>query len=58
MKTYVYIDAFNLYFSCVRGAPYKWLDRSKLCGILLPRHRIEGIRYVMIAVSGEKQWQK
>lgn len=32
MKTYVYIDAFNLYF-------------SKLCGILLPRHQIEGIKY-------------
>ena len=45
MKTYVYIDAFNLYFGCVKGTLYKWLDLSKLCGILLPRHRIEGIKY-------------
>lgn len=26
MKTYVYVDAFNLYFGCVKGTPYKWLD--------------------------------
>jgi len=58
MKTYVYIDAFNLYFGCVKGTPYKWLDLSKLCAILLPYNQIEGIRYGMITVSGEGQWQK
>lgn len=46
MKTYVYIDAFNLYFGCVKGTPYKWLDLSKLCAILLPQHQIEGIKYL------------
>ncbi len=45
MKTYVYIDAFNLYFGCVKGTPYKWLDLSKLCSILLPQHQIERIKY-------------
>ena len=45
MKTYVYIDAFNLYFGCVKGTPYKWLDLSKLCAILLPQHQIERIKY-------------
>jgi uncharacterized LabA/DUF88 family protein len=45
MKTYVYIDAFNLYFGCVKGTPYKWLDLSRLCGILLPQHQIERIKY-------------
>jgi uncharacterized LabA/DUF88 family protein len=45
MKTYVYIDAFNLYFGCVKGTPYKWLDLSRLCTILLPQHQIEGIKY-------------
>jgi uncharacterized LabA/DUF88 family protein len=45
MKTYVYIDAFNLYFGCVKGTPYKWLDLSKLCAILLPHHQIERIKY-------------
>jgi len=45
MKTYVYIDAFNLYFGCVKNTPYKWLDLSKLCAILLPQHQIERIKY-------------
>jgi len=45
MKTYVYVDAFNLYFGCVKNTPYKWLDLSKLCAILLPQHQIERIKY-------------
>lgn len=45
MKTYVYIDAFNLYFGCVKNTPYKWLDLSKLCAILLPQHQIDRIKY-------------
>lgn len=45
MRTYVYIDAFNLYFGAVKGTPYKWLDLGRLCRILLPRHRIEKIKY-------------
>ena len=45
MKTYVYIDAFNLYFGCVKKTPYKWLDLSKLCAVLLPQHQIERIKY-------------
>jgi uncharacterized LabA/DUF88 family protein len=45
MRTYVYIDAFNLYFGCVKGTPYKWLDLSRLCSILLQQHQIERIKY-------------
>lgn len=45
MRTYVYIDAFNLYFGCVKNTPFKWLDLSKLCSILLPQHQIERIKY-------------
>ena len=45
MKTYVYVDAFNLYFGAVRGTPYKWVDLAQLCSVLLPRHRIECIKY-------------
>lgn len=26
MKTRVYIDGFNLYYGCLKGTPYKWLD--------------------------------
>jgi len=51
MKTYVYIDAFNLYYGCVKHTPYKWLDLSKLCAILLPQHRIERIKYFTARVK-------
>ena len=45
MKTYVYIDAFNLYFGCLKKTPYKWLDLHKLCCLLLPKHEITAIKY-------------
>lgn len=45
MKTYVYIDAFNLYFGCLKKTPYKWLDLYKLCSRLLPKHEIAAIKY-------------
>ncbi len=51
MKTYVYIDAFNLYYGCVKNTPYKWLDLSKLCAILLPQHHIERIKYFTARVK-------
>ena len=45
MKTNVYIDGFNLYNRAVKDTPYKWLDLSRLCQALLPRHEIHCIRY-------------
>lgn len=30
MKTRVYIDGYNLYYGCLKGTPYKWLDLVKL----------------------------
>lgn len=51
MNTFVYIDAFNLYFGSVRGTPYKWLDLNQLCHILLPRHEITQIKYFTARVN-------
>lgn len=51
MNTYVYIDGFNLYYGAVKGSPYKWLDLSKLCQFLLPRHRFQQIKYYTARVS-------
>src|SRR5437016_485073 len=45
MKTFVYVDAFNLYYGCAKGTPYKWLDISRLCTALLSGHQIERIKY-------------
>lgn len=51
MKTIVYVDGFNLYYGCVRGTPYRWLDLSKLLHILLPKDTILQINYYTALVS-------
>jgi uncharacterized LabA/DUF88 family protein len=46
MRTNVYVDGYNLYYGCLRGSPYKWLDLRALCGnVLDPIHVIDRIRY-------------
>jgi hypothetical protein len=52
MATNVYIDGFNLYNGAVRNTPYKWLDLAALCGVLLPGHAVNRIRYFTAAVMG------
>ncbi len=51
MKTNVYIDAFNLYFGCLKGTPFKWLDLDKLSRLILPRHTINKIKYFTARVK-------
>jgi hypothetical protein len=45
VRTNVYVDGFNLYYGCLKGTPYKWLDLDVLCTRLLPRNQIQRIRY-------------
>jgi uncharacterized LabA/DUF88 family protein len=45
MRTNIYIDGFNLYYGCLKGTPYRWLDLRALCQRLLPSHQIHRIRY-------------
>ena len=51
MRTIIYIDGFNLYYGALRGTPYKWLDVSKLCHLILPKNNIIGIKYFTATVS-------
>lgn len=51
MATNVYVDAFNLYYGCLKGTPYRWLDLGALCRRLLPKDRINRIRYFTATVS-------
>jgi NYN domain-containing protein len=41
----VYVDGFNLYYGCLKGRPYKWLDLERMCGLLLRRFEVGRIRY-------------
>jgi hypothetical protein len=43
--TNVYVDGFNLYYGCLKGTPYRWLDLRSLCRILLPINTLHRIRY-------------
>ena len=54
IKTYIYVDGFNLYDRALRGTPYKWLDLAGLASDLLsPSNSIEHIRYFTAPVSGK-----
>jgi len=46
VRTNVYVDGFNLYYGCVKGTAYKWLNIAELCRLSLPAHfQIHRIRY-------------
>jgi uncharacterized LabA/DUF88 family protein len=55
MATNVYIDGFNLYYGAVKNTPYRWLDLSKLCKLLLPHDQINGIKYFTAKVKALPQ---
>jgi hypothetical protein len=51
MLKYVYVDGFNLYYRAVKGTPYRWLDISAMCQLLLPRDQILQIKYFTARVK-------
>ena len=55
MITNVYVDAFNLYYGCLKDTPYKWLDLGTLCRLLLPVYTIKRIRY-FTAIVESRPW--
>lgn len=50
-RTAVYIDGFNLYYGCVKGTPYRWLDVDRLLRIVLPKNNIILIKYFTARVK-------
>ena len=51
MRTRVYVDGFNLYYGCLRGTPFKWVDLRALFLRLLPRHEVEAVKYFTARVE-------
>lgn len=51
MKTYAYIDGFNLYFGALKGTPYRWLDVAKMCERLLRKDDVTRVRYFTARVK-------
>lgn len=54
LKTFVYIDGFNLFYGALKKTPYKWLDVAKLCRLLLPNHQVLQIRYFTAIVHARR----
>ena len=51
MKANVYVDGFNLYYGAVKNTPYRWLDISAMCRLLLPKDNIHRIKYFTALVD-------
>ena len=53
MRTFVYVDGFNLYYGALKETACKWLDLFALSEkILQPHHDILAIKYFTARVSG------
>lgn len=55
LRTYVYVDGFNVYYRAIRNTPHKWLNLVRLCRQTLnPENTIERLRYFTADVSGRR----
>jgi uncharacterized LabA/DUF88 family protein len=45
MKTMLYIDGFNLFYSAVKGTPLRWLNPVALVSRAFPRNQIVGAKF-------------
>ncbi|MEO1746246.1 MAG: NYN domain-containing protein [Pseudomonadota bacterium] len=51
VKTHVFIDGFNLYYGCLKGTDYKWLDVGRMCQNILKNASVEKIYYFTARVK-------
>lgn len=52
--TNVYIDGLNLYYGCLRGGPFRWLNLERLSELLLPEGlELHEVWYFTARVAGE-----
>jgi uncharacterized LabA/DUF88 family protein len=55
LRTYVYVDGFNVYYRALKGTGFRWLDVCLLAEHLLgPSHSVEKVRYYTAPVSGKQ----
>src|SRR3954464_14712711 len=55
MITNFYIDAFNLYYGCLKGTAQKWLDLEAFCRLSFPGDQVHRIRYCTALVKARPQ---
>ena len=53
MRTFIYVDGFNLYYGALKGTSWKWLDLVALFEKVLHQHHdILKVKYFTARVSG------
>lgn len=52
MRACVYVDAFNLYYGCLKDTAFKWLDLKLLCQHELPGLQIDHFHVFAARVKG------
>ena len=53
-RTVVYVDSWNLYYGCLKGTPYRWINIAQMARLSLPAHyHIDHIRF-FTAVAMER----
>ncbi|HEY3265728.1 MAG TPA: NYN domain-containing protein [Armatimonadota bacterium] len=55
MTLNVYVDAFNLYYGCLKGTQYKWLDIAAMCRLAFPADTIQRVRIFTARVKPTPQ---
>jgi uncharacterized LabA/DUF88 family protein len=54
-KVIAYVDGFNLFYCCLKGTPYKWLDLYKLAeSMLQPEDELVAIKYFTAKIKSHK----
>lgn len=51
MKTFLYIDGFNLYYSAVKGTPLRWLNPVALASVAFPKNQIVATKFFTAKVT-------
>ncbi len=55
MRTYIYIDGFNLYYGSLKATSYKWLDLKALFSRILDlNHTIQAIKLYTAKVTNRE----
>lgn len=51
-RVIAYIDGFNIFYSCLKGTPHKWLDLVSLCeSMLRPGDKLVSVKYFSALVN-------
>lgn len=51
MKTFLYVDGFNLYYGAVKGTPLRWLNPVALAAHAFPRNHIAYTKFFSARVT-------